>query len=146
MSPLVEKCAREGDEGERTCPYPTLPLSNPPFSPKVADDIIASQVEAIVVSIESVAVKLGLGAEPFPVRRPLFFLALTTTCSVLTYAIPLQLVLAGGVLTHSGSYVTEKLQKRLAEKLPRAEVVLPKLSAEEAAAYLIMKSVGQEKS
>jgi len=50
------------------------------------------------------------------------------------------------VLTHSGSYVTEKLQKRLAEKLPRAEVVLPKLSAEEAAAYLIMKSVGQEKS
>ena len=69
----------------RTCPYPTLPLSNPPFFPKVADDIITSQVEAIVVSIESVATKLGLGEEPFPVRRPLFFLALTTKRSPMLF-------------------------------------------------------------
>lgn len=96
----------------------------------VADSILNSQVAAMVESIESVAVVLGLGEEPYPVRT-----ALIHQNNFITY---FQLVLSGGVLTHSGSLVAEKLQKRLAEKLPQAQIRFPELSPEEAAAYLIM--------
>jgi len=80
----------------------------------VAEDILERQVDQLVLNVTTVVKKLGMEDEAFT------------------------LVLAGGVLTHENSYVAEKMQKKCAAAFPQVSITFPQLTAEEAAAFLVM--------
>jgi len=84
---------------------------------EVAQKILEDQAQALVVSIKAVVKKLGLGGqESFP------------------------LVLAGGNLTHHDSYLTTMVKQMVHQQIPQANVSLPSLKPEFAAALLACKT------
>ena len=100
----------------------------------VAKAIVEKAAHSLHSSISAVVRRLHLANTEFPVRSLLA--EICSPAKALLTLLSIQLVLAGGLLTHDHSYLAQLLSAQIKHSFPKCSIVFPSVEASVAAALL----------